>query len=526
MEYFEHTNDRELSVLRTAAGGSCEIVKDCIVPDAYSDVKKLLASTVKLTPRGELYEDDGVSFGGTVTVTVLFMTEDGEVASLVIDGDYEGRVPCKFGDGVVRTASFPTYEGFQSRLVNPRKIGIRMKVKPNLYVWEDVDTSLSYPDGVVDEDRMTFEEQYARVRYTRIESFRAEGVESGDDIRIDAPNAEIATLLLKDIRFSSLSCEARNGAVAVNANAEILLWYLGENAEGVRSVSTYRHCLPVSTLVECVGVKEGDTVFTSLYWEDGSFTVGEDGQGERRICECDFTYGVSVTAMKEAFGYLTADAYSTRYDSELVQNELRISSELTKLTATHRAKASVPLKEGFLPIALESVTKELHIEAGEDGRCVVCGAALLYLLLQSRESAQYTAETVELPVSFPISLSYADASDYVLSLTAAIPEFKSEGDSVAVSLGMSATVVSLATSSHSAVVLAKPIAECACAVSEGFTVYYPSDEETPWDIAKKYRVREDSLIFAENEERSNGAKRRAVMIVPQRKPVYHTVLTP
>jgi len=527
LEYFDNSaNDRELSVLRMTAGGGCEVVKDCIVPDAYSDVKKILASSVKLSPRADSVEDDGIVYSGTVTVTVVFLTEDGEVASMTIDSDYEGRALCKVEKGVLRTASFPTYEGFQNRLVNPRKIGIRLKIKPNLYLWEDVDTSVCYPDSVTDEDILTFEEKYARIGYTQIETYRADGVESGDDIHIEAPHAEISELLMKEIRFSSLSCEARSGAVAVNANAEILLWYLSENKEGEQELSTYRHCLPVSTLVECAGVKEGNTVFASLYWEDGSFSVTEDGQGERRLCECDFTYGVSVTAMKEAVGYVTKDLYSTRYDSELTYGELRIASGAVKATATSRAKMSIPLKEGFMPIALASVMKEAHIEAGEDGRAVVCGSASLFLTLQNRESLQYTAETSELSLMIPLSFDYHDKCEHTLTLTCGIPEYKSEGESVQLSLPVTCTAVSFMQSVEKLAISAKPIAECATENIGSFTVYYPAEQETPWDIAKKYRVSEDSLVFSEQEDGKNTKKRRVVMIVQKKKPLYQAVITP
>jgi len=74
LEYFDNSaNDRELSVLRMTAGGGCEVVKDCIVPDAYSDVKKILASSVKLSPRADSVEDDGIVYSGTVQICVCYI---------------------------------------------------------------------------------------------------------------------------------------------------------------------------------------------------------------------------------------------------------------------------------------------------------------------------------------------------------------------------------------------------------------------------------------------------------------------
>ena len=172
-------SDYEVMLQRSVQNAGCDLQKDMILPDTYGDMKKILATTVKLSPHADSIESDGVSYSGVLSVTVMFLTEDGEVASLPVECDYEGRVPMPFGEGTVRVASFPSVENPQSRLVNPRKIGIRARIRPNLYVWEDFDTALGYPDSVSDEDRLTFEERLRRIRYFSAESYRAEGVESG-----------------------------------------------------------------------------------------------------------------------------------------------------------------------------------------------------------------------------------------------------------------------------------------------------------------------------------------------------------
>ena len=93
-------------------------------------------------------------------------------------------------------------------------------------------------------------------------------------------------------------------------------------------------------------------------------------------------------------------------------------------------------------------------------------------------------------------------------------------------LPVTCTAVSFMQNTQRLLLEAKPIAECALDASGAFTVYYPADGETPWDIAKKYRVREDSLIFSEKECEPFGKKRRAVMIVPKKTPLYRAVIAP
>ena len=527
MEYFDKTpNDRELSLFRSLTNSSCEVVKDCILPDTYGDVKKILATSVKLSPDAECPEDGGVQYGGRLSVTALFLTDDGEVASMVIESDYEGHIPYAAGNGILRTMSFPTAENLQCRLINPRKIGIRTKIKPNLYLWEDADTAVTYPDSVTDEDVLTFEEQYVKVPYTLIERFQSEGVESGDDIHVESPHPAIDTLLMKDIRFSSISCEAREGAVAINATAEITLFYLADRENAEKTLCIYRHSLPISTLLEAPSVKESHTVMAMLSWEDGNFAIEEDGQGERRVCECDFTYRVSVLSASEAVGYCTKDLYSVRYDTTLGYGECRVAQNLSKTTVSTRAKMTMPLKEGFVPIAAQSIMKQYHIECGEEDRAVLCGTASAYLLLQNRESGIYTSETIEVPFKSVLSMPYSDQNVYAAIPTLGASEVKCEGTEISLALSLSCTVTSFEIFGETVVVSATPIAEIPSDCGCSFTVYYPREEETLWDIAKKYRVREEMLILADSEEFRRGKNRRAVLIPAKKTAAFHTVITP
>lgn len=524
MAYFDKTeNERELSIFRTVANAGSDIVKDCIVPDTYGDVKKILATSARLSPHAENPEEEGVVMSGSVTATVLFLTEEGEVGSLSVESEYESRVAPTAQNGFVHIHSFPILENLQGRLINPRKIGIRAHVKPNLYVWEDADTLPRFADSVTDEDRMTFEEKTERIPYTAIESFSAEGVESGDDLTLDAPYLPIHKLLLENVSFSSVSAEAREGAVAVNANAELTVWYLGKGEEGSYPLCLYRHSLPISTLIECDGVKEGQTVTASLYWEEGSFAPAENEQGEERVLECDITYGVRVMTVSEKVGYCTKDMYSTRYESTLTFGECRVAQKMEKTAASLFARSSFPLKEGAVPLGASCVLKQYHVEPSDDMRAVFCGTCSASVILK-QPSGICGVETVEIPFSTALSIAYDKEREYAVLPSLGAAETKAVGEEVTVSLSLSCTVLSFESARVSAVTEALLTAEYGQG-QKGFTVYYPGAKETTWDIAKKYRVREEDLVFAEGDATSSSKKRRAVMILPKNEPLYHSVIS-
>lgn len=520
--YEKRRGEYEIMLSRPLQAAGCEVQKDAILPDTYGDMKKILATSYKLSPRGDSAESDGITYTGLLSVTVVFLTEEGSLGSLTVESDYEGRVPMALGEATVNVASFPTAEGVQSRLVNPRKLGIRARIKPNLFVWEDRDTALIFPDSVTDEDRMTFEENYRRVSYLYAESFRAEGIESGDDILLDSTREAISECVMHDIRFSSLSAEARNGAVAVNASAEITVFYVSESG----AFTSLTHTMPISTLVECEGVRERDTAVAALYWEGGSLMPEENADGEKRLLECDFTYAVSLLVTREEEAYLAADVYSTRYDTELSQSDLILSRYPMKASASARASSTLSVKEGLVPIGSHPILKQYRIESSEEGRALLTGSAQVSVILRDAESEKLVDKTVDLSFSVSLGMPYENSREYLALPVLGYADVKAVGGELSVSLPISLSLLSWQRAEERAVTAVTPTAVWGEKEASAFTVYYPRENESAWEIAKKYRVREDDLIFADSDEFRTGISRRCVMIPPARRACFKGVVTP
>jgi len=524
-QYEMRRGEYELMTKRGFYSGALEIQKDVILPDAYGDIKKILASAPRLSPISESVENDGVSWSGSLTVNVMFLTEDGEVASLPVTCEYEERIPIAFGEGDVTVASFPIVENLQCRLVNPRKIGIRTKIIPRLSVFETVDSAVRYPDSVSDEDRLTFEERYRRAPYLAMESYLLEGVESGDDIMIDPPRDAIGQIVMHKISFSSVSAEARNGAVAINGNADLTVWYLPAESEEALSVLT--HTLPVSTLLECRGVREGDTVAAALYCENISLVPEENTEGEKRILECDLTYRATVLLGREESVLLTDDVYSTRYDAKAVSGSFSPAHSIMKASASGRGSTVLHGKEGCTALGADAVIKQYHIEPSGEGRVLLCGSALVYAVLKQTETQKIRGETAEVSFSVPFSLPYDAQRDYTALLSPeGVDIGLTGGGDLSLTFSLSCTLLSWLNASETAVTFAEPTALYRRDQAGAFTVYYPREDEGAWDIAKKYRVREDDLVFADSDEFRAGDKRRCVMIPPVKEAIFRRILNP
>ena len=164
------------------------------------------------------------------------------------------------------------------------------------------------------------------------------------------------------------------------------------------------------------------------------------------------------------------------------------------------------------------------MEPGDDARAVIAGSVLASVVLQNRESLQYTSETVEIPFTLLLSMPYREGDHYAISTSFGVVDAREAGGEITLSQSLSCTALAFSLGTERAVIAATPTAECAAKANVSFTVYYPGRDETPWDIAKKYRVREEDLILHEPETFSEATRRTAVLIPARRSALYRRVV--
>ncbi len=111
----------------------CESVCEYSLPDYLGDVKKILTVSATVIPSGKYATDGEVNFSGVVSYDVLYSDSEGKLTGLTASSDYDITVPIDSDDYIdssvdVRVANLSV------RLTGPRKLTAKAVVSGNVKV--------------------------------------------------------------------------------------------------------------------------------------------------------------------------------------------------------------------------------------------------------------------------------------------------------------------------------------------------------------------------------------------------------
>lgn len=102
----------------------CDSSAEYILPDYNTDVRKILYSNAKVRPSGKFVGDDEVEFSGIVVYDVVYADSENNISSVSFTSDYDASVRCseeKYVDCYADTRIV----NFSLRLVGPRKFSAK-----------------------------------------------------------------------------------------------------------------------------------------------------------------------------------------------------------------------------------------------------------------------------------------------------------------------------------------------------------------------------------------------------------------
>ncbi len=519
MDYNEYAQNSREVILRCKEqeSTSLEVSRDFILPDSYADIKRILSVTASLAPTNAYCEGHRAYYGGEVNCRVIFVSEEGSVHGIPFTLDYEGSLTLGPAEGVYHAAFLPALESVSARSVNPRKIGIRARLDTGLYTWESRNAQVAFPGTLTPLDLESFEEKTENAAYLSFLYCSACGIESGDDIAFDLPFGGIDEILATNIVFSDITAETREDALAVNAVANIDILYRKTNGEGEEKAvfASRQHRIALSTLVECEGAREGDAAVACLYIEKTVCRPSENEVGEKQIAELDFSYCVYAAVAQKDEVALTKDLYSTAYECDNIEGELRLSRFIGQRTLSARVSSDMSVGDKGEVIASNAVIRGVTLVKDENGYGNLKGLLAVTMLLQNEEGSLFS-DSVELSFSAESGFSIDSPCEYFLSAYPERLKITAKEGGVLLEASLTLSFLLWQNVKERAIVSSSAVAPCEKRDGDAFTVYFPSADEDAWAIAKKYRVRESDLILSGNAK-GRGKEARRALILPQKK---------
>ena len=472
-----------------------KILKECdssceyVLPDYLGDVKKLISSSARAVPSGQFNTETGAECSGIVAYEIVYLDSENKLSSASFSSDYDFSFHCD-GDGYVDSYVSTEAANFSIRLTGPRRIVAKANLVSDILIVERWEPSVG-GDG--------FSASYAPEKIGKTLKIENALWGSGGEREYAEEAATIEGVSPEELEIISSSAVVRiSESVPVEG---------GVNIKGVLSVTALvrtpetsvfavRRDIPFDETVPIESVLPGASASAEAIVSSVTCGVSESENASR----------ISVNAIMELRALLrfnenvevVNDAYVKTRDSvptyerlcytECVCAESREGSIQVKIPKSAFECAS--LKEilsincAFRGVKAKPVAKGLEIS---------CDALFSGVACEINENGtdniipiKYTA-----PVEFVVNLSCQNQENfkYSLRISPAFCEWDIDGDEISVKASFGYGVSVAREMSDDILTSLEIVGEGEYTKSlSTIRVYFPDDNETLFDIARKFHT--------------------------------------
>ena len=481
-----------------------EINRDFILPDVYADIKRILGYKARLVPESTFADRGKVEHRGSLECKVIFVSDEGKMRCASFRDDYALTLSYD-GEGSDRAFVMPVIENVSVKAANPRKISLRASVYPAARVVSVIENECDYVGDFTKEDIARLETLGKSITSADVVSFLSGVLDFGDDLVIqkDLPAAE--DIVFCDLSFGTSKVKAKENSLEISGSAFVNVAYSYYD-NGVEKIKLISHTVPLKDEIEMGGINESYSVFASPYLTKLTCEVAEDAMGEKRVIELDFAYEYTLFAYTKRDYTLIEDTYSCDFETELEHSSVKYPEEPYFISSDKEIE-SVFDTQGEKVVGAFCETRYAPEQSGE------MGAKVIFTLLLENENGAFSS------LSSEIVCEMSEKGDFMLYRSVASePSIKYLDDKVIVSSDISFEGIGWKEKNVKYVSLVKKLDKNIDAKNCAYTVFYPSNDETLWDVGKKYKVPTEALMSENGIYESNLALEGAV-IVPNNKRV-------
>ncbi len=474
--------DTSLFVKRLETAATVEVAEDFTLPDYEPPIQRVVGVRAAPLNEGKYLSGDGLELDGSVTYTVLYMSDSGELVQTSRTSQYTADIAAKSEDDRFSPRDIAvgcTAEGVSCRVTGPRKLALSCRVKHSVMSQKPTDAGLkSEGNGVT--VRSKREKCITAAVLEVKKSCEVSGeMREREGMRIVMAQAGIG---IYDVRIRS------GGKKEADVKGECYVSALLLTPEGEYIVSKGR--APIEETVELPDIR-GDGALRGTAM--GSVAMLEIEASESGELRWNVEYDIDCDVMRCCECETAADAYLTGMNDRLTFGEFTAYAPACTANGRLTATGSAKMRPGAKYIYAWG--------SGSADRCDISGGRMIFygsvkVSLVTSLEGEMTADEVNLPFKYECEAAEgaSDASDGDITrrvgVTVTDIGVRTDGDVAGITAELSISCAALARGQVRAVVGIAPTGEESAEETRRsmMRVYVPEQGETPWDVEKRFRL--------------------------------------
>lgn len=492
------------------------IDEDFNVSDSRQDIDKIIISQGQVVIDDTEPMVDRIRVKGHVSYKLLYSVAkaEGELDSM------EGSVP--FEETINVDDLLPSYdtsvscemEDLNISMIHSRKIEVKGLIQMKIDVTEQ--DIIEGAEGVENGDNIQC--MYKKVPYTRTVSDQKDIFRVREQIPIPQSKPNIRNLIWHSVTVNEVETKPLDNKIGIRGELEIFLIYRAEEQMPLQYLNLD---IPFTGEVDCVGSMEGMTADIGVVLGETQLVVEPDEDGEERILNLEANLELEIRIYQEEELDLLGDMFSTTACINVENETFDYESLLTRNNAKTRIVERIKRKEnqaGILQVCyVEGNVKVDDTTTTEEGLQIEGAVEVRIIYIAEDDNRPMNSLTGFLPFTYLVEAK--DLSpDTIYRIRPTLEQISSimlGSDEVEIKAVVNLSIIAFARKK------CKVITDMS--VSEidyekmnqlaGIIGYMVQEEDTLWNIAKRYYTSIDTIRKVNQLERDELTVGQKLVIV-------------
>lgn len=506
------------------AGTQITLDEDLNVPDVRPDVEMIIQSQEHVTLEHTRIEPGRLFVDGFMAVSILYMddTKERQLYRLETKLPFDESIAVdglEAGDNV--RIRYET-EDLNVALINSRKLAIRALLSFEAAVDEIYDLQAA----VETQTQIELCERRKKLELMQLTVQKKDILRLKEEVQLSSNKPDIHEILWENVQLRSCRVALREGKLAVQGNLFLFVLYRGED-EG-QSTQWIEQMIPVEGEIECGGCSPELVPDIEVSLAQTELTAKEDTDGEMRLFHLEGVLELEICLYGNEEAEILEDVYSPEKDLELVTSDEVYESLVMKNESKCKASGKIRIqsaKPRILQICHSSGSIKIDNTKIVPGGVQIEGALPLAILYISADDSMPFA-VLEGTVPFTHLAEVPDIDESCrFSLTTNLDQLQttmadSEEIEVKASIGLNLFVVRPQHQQCIHEIHEKDYELERLEAVPGITGYIVQEQETLWDIARRYYMTPRQIMEMNGLESESVRKGDCLILMKSVGPLH------
>lgn len=493
--------------------------EDVNVPDIKPDVDRILQTNAQVFILNEELLQDKVMIQGELKANVLYLplNDKKPIHSVDLVFPFEESMNV---DGVClqdHIYCLSNIEDLAVQLINSRKVHLKALVQLKIEVHEKKDAYITTDvEATRDVEKKMYSTNLCQLKESKKDTFKIK-----DEIAVPQGKPNIMEIVWHEVSIQNNEFRLVEGKINLRGTLHLAALYFPEDQEA--NLEFIENDISFNGLLDCDGCRENMILDVQMNIADESVQIRPDIDGEERVISIEVDTKLDMRAYQEEEASVLADVYS-------LEKDLQVKREpVTYQKLLYRNQSQANIRESIL---VEDISKEILQVYYTSGTCSIENIEFANDKMNVEgvlfAKVMFVAADDHMPINvFEAAIPFEHQIDLKglsqRSLVGITPRINYIGCTmigakeieIRCTLQMNVLIFDENVIENIVAIEEKPLDMKLFHAIPGIVGYIVKDQESIWDIAKKYRTTIDSIRRTNHLDSDNIRKGDALIIVKE-----------